>query len=65
MLDSHSLLKYLFLFFHKENGLHAESFFMGKTQEAQYCNICDCSALLGLNSNLLYSRDEYPLKMQM
>jgi len=30
MLDSHSLLKYLFLFFHRENALHAESFVVGK-----------------------------------
>lgn len=65
MLDSHSLLKYLFLFFQEENVLHAESFVMGKTQETQYCNICNCSALLGLNSNLLYNGDEYPLKMQL
>lgn len=66
VLDNNSLLKYLFLFLHRENALHAKSFVMGKTQEVQYCNICNCSALLGLNSNFLHKDgDEYPLKVQM
>lgn len=52
MLDNRSLLKYLLLFFCRENALAAESFVMGKGQEVQYCNIYNCSALLGLNSSV-------------
>lgn len=36
-----------------------------KPQEAQYYNLCSCSDLLELNSDLLHNKDEYFLAMQI